>query len=389
MFLWERKMKKSILFILHQNDFDGGASRSIIDIILKLKQENLYNIYSLLPSKGEISNVLELHNIEYYTASYKWDFAKKTPIYKWYLKKMLTSLWNKLQLIKIIKQINKKIDLVYSNTSVNEIGFFLSLKYKCPHIYHVREFCLEDFSLEYLHSERRRKKLLRLPNTKIIVISKALQSKYEKLTSRNDISLIYNGLNNTFKEKEYIPKQKVTFLFIGSINRGKNQLDALKAAVKLLEKGITNFTIKFIGTGNIKYKAELEQYINLNKLVDHVLFLGHKNQDDLIEIVYNADVGLMLSSNEAFGRVTVEYMLGGLPVIASNAGANPELVISNENGYLYNSNDLLDLTEKMKFFIKNPLKIIELGKKGREIAIKNYDLNTTFNKIKQVIEEQI
>jgi glycosyltransferase involved in cell wall biosynthesis len=44
------------------------------------------------------------------------------------------------------------------------------------------------------------------------------------------------------------------------------------------------------------------------------------------------NIGLMCSRDEAFGRVTIEFMLHKMPVIASNSGANPELVINRING---------------------------------------------------------
>ena len=51
----------------------------------------------------------------------------------------------------------------------------------------------------------------------------------------------------------------------------------------------------------------------------------------------------MSSPYEAFGRVTIEYMMAGLPVIGRNGGATPEIIKENETGMLYNSKkELID-----------------------------------------------
>ena len=61
----------------------------------------------------------------------------------------------------------------------------------------------------------------------------------------------------------------------------------------------------------------------------------------------------MLSNNEAFGRVTVEYMLQNLAVIAANTGANPEIISKNEIGLLYKHGEPEDLAQCMKQLIED------------------------------------
>lgn len=381
-------MKKTILFIFHQKDFDGGASRSVISIIERLLSDSNYNIIAITPKNGQISNYLRKLNIQCFIEPYKYSMAKKD--FKWIIKKLIFPVINELVLNRLyFKLKNIKIDLVYTNTSVIEIGFYLSQKLNCNHIYHVREFGKEDFSLEYLYSLKRRRKLLGLKNTKIITISNSLKQKYIDMISRNDIELIYNGIEDNFNQKNYISKDIINFLQVGTINFGKNQLEVLKAAKVLKNKDIYNFKINFVGPEEKTYKEILQNYIKENSLEKYVEFLGNKNSEELKNLIQRFDVGLMLSLKEAFGRVTVEYMLGGMPVIASNTGANPELIRENQNGYLYNIGDIDSLAQKLELFIKDNLKIKEIGVKAREIAFQNYLAETNYQKIKKVIDSQI
>ena len=91
------------------------------------------------------------------------------------------------------------------------------------------------------------------------------------------------------------------------------------------------------------------------------------------------DVGLMLSKSEAFGRVTVEYMFNNLAVIASDTGANPELVNDRKTGYLYKLGDIASLADKMEQLINNRDLLMEMASNGYHYAIQTFpsEKNTT------------
>lgn len=380
--------KKTILFIFHQNNFDGGASKSIISVLERLQKENIYNILVLLPKNGEIYNYLKKIGIKTIIVNYKWCMSRKN--IKWNFKKIIFPLFNKLSFYKICRNLKgEKIDLIYTNTSVIENGFELSEKFKCKHIYHVREFGKEDHFLEYLYSLEERKRKLNSQNTQIITISHSLKKKYLKLTGRNDIKLIYNGVEECFLKKEYIKKEKINFLQVGTVVKGKNQLEALKAGKILIDKGISNFKINFVGSKDKEYINVLENYIKKNSLEKNIEFFGAKSSQEVKEMIREFDVGLMLSLKEAFGRVTVEYMLGGMPVVATNTGANPEIINNKKNGYLYKIGNPEELAEKFENFINDYSKIKKMGESARKESLKNYTAEINYRKIKKIIEKQV
>lgn len=59
-------------------------------------------------------------------------------------------------------------------------------------------------------------------------------------------------------------------------------------------------------------------------MTNQIEFLGHRS--DVNQLLQDAHIAVMASRCEAFGWVTVEYMMSGLAVIVSNTGANPEIV---------------------------------------------------------------
>ena len=66
-------------------------------------------------------------------------------------------------------------------------------------------------------------------------------------------------------------------------------------------------------------------------------------------------IGIVSSEYEAFGRVTIEYMLNGMIPIVSRSGANIEIVCDGVNGYLFELNDSKQLAQKIVMVIDNVL----------------------------------
>lgn len=380
-------MKKKILFIFHQKDFCGGASCSLFTLLNYFNINKDYEITALVPSKGEISKLLDEKNIKYIISPYFNTLFGKNIKDK--IKKILALLFNDiLSRVLYFKIRQKSYDLVYSNTTAIDIGYYISKKINKKHIIHIREFGKEDYNFDYIYSKNRKNKNQQNIKNMYIVISDELRKKYLEDIPSDRLKLVYNGVEDNFFEKKYVKKQIVNFLMIGFIFKGKNQFQVLKAAKLLKDKQINNFRINFVGKSNLFYKKMLLNYIKENNLIENINFLGNKNAIEVKELILQSDVGLMTSLKEAFGRVTVEYMLGGLPVIASNTGANPELIKNGINGYLYSLSSEDELADKMEIFIKNFLKIETLGKKAREIGVENYTAKINYKNVKKIIEEQ-
>ena len=70
------------------------------------------------------------------------------------------------------------------------------------------------------------------------------------------------------------------------------------------------------------------------------------------ELRNNIDIELVCSRNEAFGRVTLEAMLHGIPVVGSNVGGTLELIKNRETGMIYQYGDINDLANKIEVLIK-------------------------------------
>ena len=122
--------------------------------------------------------------------------------------------------------------------------------------------------------------------------------------------------------------QKFTITWIGRLTEIKNPFLLLHAAALLNKKGY-NFTYKVIGDGELLNKCK--EYAKKNEL-ENVHFYGY--QSEVEKFLARSDVLTVTSNNEGFGRVIVEAMAAGVPIIATKVGGIPELIKHNVNGIL-------------------------------------------------------
>ncbi|MEM7372857.1 MAG: N-acetyl-alpha-D-glucosaminyl L-malate synthase BshA [Bacteroidota bacterium] len=97
-----------------------------------------------------------------------------------------------------------------------------------------------------------------------------------------------------------------------------------------------------------------------------VNFLG--NQNAVEEIYSIGDLFLMPSENESFGLAALEAMACGVPVISSNAGGLPELVINGKTGFTTGIGEVDLMAEKSLLLLENPDLHQEISKQAFEYA---------------------
>jgi glycosyltransferase involved in cell wall biosynthesis len=104
------------------------------------------------------------------------------------------------------------------------------------------------------------------------------------------------------------------------------------------------------------------------------------NDEKLLADLYaSADVFLMPSVAEAFGMMAVEAMLSSLPVIVFYGTALPSTTFSPECGIAINRGDIAAFVHAVEELIHNPKEREIRGMRGRDLALKHYDLDTYHN----------
>jgi glycosyltransferase involved in cell wall biosynthesis len=255
---------------------------------------------------------------------------------------------------------------------VIDVGGYLSRLMGVKHVWHLREFGDLDFGYSPVFG-RWYEKLSYKNGDSFIAISQIVKKHYSTKISPHKIRVIYNGI--LLSPNLPIAKHNnstIQFLCAGTMVEGKNQMELLKAA-KILhtEKGVTNFNITFVGLHVDKeYVNSMLQYITDNGLESCCKLLGEVN--GIANLASKMDAGIVPSRCEAFGRVTVEYMLQNLAVIANDQGANPEIIEDRKSGLIYKSGNIYELAECMLSLINERRLLEELSNNGRERAEKYF-----------------
>lgn len=181
---------------------------------------------------------------------------------------------------------------------------------------------------------------------------------------------------NFLKPKEYEPYycDSDFFLFFGRLERHKG-VKTLLSAMKQVKN------IKLYITGEGSDQDFLKKYAEKNKL-KNVKFFGFMPRKNLIELTRLSLFTVIPSEwYEPFGMTILESFALGKPVIGAKIGGIQELIEDKKTGLFFNSGDVSDLAEKIKFLSDNRTLSIKMGKNARQIVEKNYNENIHYEKI--------
>ncbi|MRI02116.1 glycosyltransferase [Kriegella sp. EG-1] len=151
------------------------------------------------------------------------------------------------------------------------------------------------------------------------------------------------------KKNLNIPNSDKVIVFSGKLIDKKRPLDLLQAFKNL---DVVDCWLIFVGEGNLR--VEMEEYINEHQL-KQVILTGFVNQSEISEFYTIGDVFVMCSYlSENWGLSVNEAMNFDLPLILSDlTGCSDDLVIEGENGYVFETGNVADLTDKLKKVLVN------------------------------------
>ncbi len=112
-------------------------------------------------------------------------------------------------------------------------------------------------------------------------------------------------------------------VMLGTLSSEKGQLDAVRALGRL-PAGCQGVTLDLFGDARPDDLAELERLVGRLDLAGRVRHHGTSGRPE--QVLRDADVSLVCSRNEAYGRVTAESLLAGTPVVGYALGATVEIL---------------------------------------------------------------
>lgn len=142
----------------------------------------------------------------------------------------------------------------------------------------------------------------------------------------------------------------------------EKRVDVLLDAVARMK---TNAHIALVSTGPAE--AELRAQVEALHIGDRVSFLGFVRDDDLLALRQAADLFVIPSEADLQSLATMEAMACGLPVIAANSYALPELVHHEENGLLFTPGASDELAAQMDMLLSDAERRVKMGQMSLQI----------------------
>jgi CheY-like chemotaxis protein len=266
-----------------------------------------------------------------------------------------------------------------SNTLTVCEGALAARILRLPHITHAREFGDLDHGHHFELGPWLSVRLLSALSARVVFNSAALAKHYRRQVPSARSRVIYNAVS--VMEGPGGPVQRATpraagatlsCVLVGHLIPGKGHEDAIRAIADLSIRG-RRVNLKLVGgSGLPAYKDRLQRLIGSLEVSDLVEIVGHV--PDPQRSFLEADLALMCSRMEAFGRVTVEAMKLGRAVIGARSGGTPEIIRDGFNGFLYTPGNARDLADKIEQIARDPDGARRMGERARRFATDMFSL---------------
>ncbi len=179
--------------------------------------------------------------------------------------------------------------------------------------------------------------------------------------------VIYNGSNLLAQSVRCsAPSSPYKILDVAGLTPIKN-ISTLIRAVGIMVHDMDKRNVELIVAGEGPERGNLERLIFDLHLARNVHLIGYR--DDIGDLLCQCAVFAHPSVAEGFGIAVTEAMMTGLPVVAADAGALPELIIDGESGLLVNPLDAEKWAEVISKLMKDPVLAKQIADNGRIRAL--------------------
>lgn len=195
----------------------------------------------------------------------------------------------------------------------------------------------------------------------VVVVSPALKEAFEKSGIKNEV--LWNLVDfKRFRFRER-PAIKPNILWIRRFNPHYDPLAALAVFAKVRSE-IPDATITFVGDGG-GLRTEMDKYIEDNGLTG-VTYTGWVSDERVAEEFDKADIFLNTSHNDGLPTTILEASAAGLPIVSTNPGGIPQMLVDGEEGLLADVGDVETLASHILELIRNPERAHQMGLAARK-----------------------
>ena len=328
-------MTKLVLAISNHGFMMGGGEHSFLELLCNLNDP--WNPLALIPEKGDLAERLTERQI-------KAEIIPLPPLRPWFLRTMLCTVKAYINLCRDLKT-----RLIYANGP--RAAFYGGIAGRIsgiPVIFHCRVIDRDPF-LDFI---------LGMVCTRIVVNSTATANRF-RWHFRTKVKVIYNGVNIKWLQNyrlgklEQIKDDWRVILVVARVSRWKRHDIAISAFEQVAQ---FDSTLHLVCVGDVdlhdpEWWDQLQARTTVSQFSDRIHWVGQVN--DIRPWYHVSSVLVLASENEPFGRVLVEAMACGVPVVATKSGGIPEIVRHGNEGLLVKPGRAGEMAEAIKKIIEN------------------------------------
>jgi glycosyltransferase involved in cell wall biosynthesis len=351
--------KERILCCSHSSN-SSGAERAFYEMV-KALNKNGHLVFCIFPEDGPLVNMCIPYITNYSIYKSPWWFGEKISIYK-KIKLLKHILMSTILISRHIKK--NQITKVIVNTICIPSPAIAAKMNKVKLLWFIHEIG-NDGGYSLIYGEKFTKKFVGRNSSLVICNSNFTKNGLEQYIEKHKLVIAYQEVEiNPIIHLENINNYPLRLLLIGRFSESKGQMEAIKA-LDILSQRKEPFLLKLVGYDDSFYTRKITNYISDKKLNDFIEFYPPTN--NILEFYKTADIVLVCSNNETLGRVTIESMKCGLPVIASKISGNMELIDHGINGLFYEYGNPISLVENI-LALKDPTLRMKIGNNARNWA---------------------
>lgn len=225
-------------------------------------------------------------------------------------------------------------------------------------------------------------------NTKSILLAPALYEDFKKYLKKENLYICPNGIPrpNSFLQTDLTRPARASgcrLVFLSNMIVEKGVLVLLEAC-RILKNREVDFECHFAGGWTNISEPEFNKLVANYGLAENVYAHGPKFGAEKQNLFQTTDIFVLPTyySNECFPLVLLEAMSYGLPVVSTEEGGIPDIVINNETGFIVRKRDETDLADRLEILIKDQALRKSFGAAGKKrfselFTIETFEQNMT------------
>jgi glycosyltransferase involved in cell wall biosynthesis len=317
------------------------------------------------------------------------------------LKQVFLTFLHVLRVARLAREL--KVDIIHTNSlKADIIGGLAGRLADIPVVWHIRDRIDVDYLSKPVVVVFRL--LSRIIPTFVIANSKATLATV-KLEGRRPSAAIGSGVDlekytgssgadeapqSTALQPVGERRPELRIGLVGRISPWKGQHIFLKAAAEVLKKH-PGTRFELIGAAlfdEAEYERELHELCRSAEIEDAVKFTGFVN--DVPARLATLDILVHASTTgEPYGQVIIEGMAAEKPVIATNGGGVPEIVLDGVTGILVPMGDSSQMAEAIEYLLDNPGVRKSMGRLGRARALDHFTVQKTARMVEEVYQRML